>query len=296
VSRRSTRPTSRIWLIYKAAYPLGGGLTSPRTVAGNVRLYFDWVAAVSNDRSAHIDFPVRSPPNVGLVTLLPGALARGYAAYFAVYSLLVLLSTGAPFALSVSFARARPGAAGVVAAVGALIKLVPALILALPLLRFRREPHAALRSLASFSITLAVGSFKTQSNRGIEFGSLGAGLLRLLGQFVLYFTRVDSSGACLCIEVRHTGAPAIAAAALPIQTLARRRQRDEAGNATLLLLAYVLAGKVLSPRYLLRLAPFVVFRPHHRRLFLAACLLTIAVYPFGLDSIIKKAAWPIVAL
>ncbi len=227
------------------------------------------------------------PPNVGLVTLLPGALARGYAAYFAVYSLLVLLSTGAPFALSVSFARARPGAAGVVAAVGALIKLVPALILALPLLRFRREPHAALRSLASFSITLAVG---------IEFGSLGAGLLRLLGQFVLYFTRVDSSGACLCIEVRHTGAPAIAAAALPIQTLARRRQRDEAGNATLLLLAYVLAGKVLSPRYLLRLAPFVVFRPHHRRLFLAACLLTIAVYPFGLDSIIKKAAWPIVAL
>ena len=53
-------------------------------------------------------------------------------------------------------ARARPGAAGVVAVVGALIKLIPVLVLVLPVLRFRLEPRPAVRSLTGFFVTIAV--------------------------------------------------------------------------------------------------------------------------------------------
>ncbi|MCX6608277.1 MAG: hypothetical protein NTV52_32455 [Acidobacteria bacterium] len=216
-------------------------------------------------------------------------------------------------------ARARPGTAGVVAAVGALIKLVPALLLALPVLRFRLEPRPALRSVATFAITVALvsagwfayaalslnASFGVHSNRGLEFGSLAAGLLLLLGQLWPLSARLDGSGPCLCLEVRHAWAPALAAVALPIQAfalalsslwIALRRHRDDARDAALLLLAYVVAGKVLSPQYLIWLAPLVAFLPRLRWPFLAACMLTTIVYPLGFELLLNQVAWPIVAL
>ncbi len=352
------------WLFYKAAHFLGWVLTSPRKVEGDVLLYFSWVEAMIVGQTPYIDFSVPYPPLALIVTLLPGALARSYAAYLVTFSLLMLVSTAALFALTEAFARqlnrdartplnwltafltplvglvlcrfdilvavatlgalllfarARPGAAGVVAALGALIKLVPALVLVLPLLRFRIEPRIALRSLAGFFITIAVAllswfafagpsllaSFKVHSHRGMEFGSLGAGLLLILGQLYPQSACVDGSGSCLCFEVHHAWAPAMAAAALPLQALAltvssvwiaRRKQPDDPSHAALLLLVYILAGKVLSPQYLIWLAPFIAFLPRLQWPFLAACLLTIAVYPFGLDSLMNQSAWPVITL
>ena len=167
-------------------------------------------------------------------------------------------------------ARARPGAAGVVAAVGALIKLIPALVLVLPVLRFRLEPRPALRSLTGFFVTIAVSilawfafagpslyaSFRIHSHRGLEFGSLGAGLL--LHNLRPICTPLGSgcgTDSCVCLEVEHAWAPVLSAAALPLQALALslasvwialRRDRNDARDAALLLLAYILSGKVLS--------------------------------------------------
>ena len=189
------------WLLYKATYALGWGLNSPRTVEGDVHLFFEWVEAIVAGRSPYRDFPIPYPPVALLVTLLPGTMARSYLAYLAAFSLLMLAASAALFALIEHFARsfnrdarsvrnwltafltplvclvlwrfdvlvavtilgallllarARPGAAGVVAAVGALIKLIPALVFVLPFLRFRLEPRPALRSLTGFFVTIAV--------------------------------------------------------------------------------------------------------------------------------------------
>ena len=216
-------------------------------------------------------------------------------------------------------ARARPGAAGVVAAVGALIKLIPALVLVLPVLRFRLEPRPALRSLTGFFVTIAVSilawfafagpslyaSFRIHSHRGLEFGSLGAGLLLLLGQFAPHSVRLVGSNPCICLEVEHAWAPVLSAAALPLQALALslasvwialRRDRNDARDAALLLLAYILSGKVLSsstssgsrhssPSYPSSAGPSspLAFSPPSST-------------PSASKLLLSQAAWPIVAL
>jgi hypothetical protein len=216
-------------------------------------------------------------------------------------------------------ARARPGAAGSVAALGALVKLVPALVLAVPLLRLHREARPALRSVFFFLLTVATVcaawfayagpslyiSFKIHSQRGLECGSLSAGFLLLLGQFFPQSARLITTNPCICVEVDHAWAPSLAAAALPLQVIVLslaaiwiflQRQRNDARDLSLLFFLYILAGKVLSPQYLIWVAPFVAFLPRLRWPFLVACILTTAVYPIGFELLLKQVTWPIVAL
>jgi len=352
------------WLLFKGAHVLQWGFNSPRTMEGDIELYFQWVEAVLSGRAPYIDFLVPYPPVALLVTLLPGVIARSYIVYLLAYSLLMFVAVGVLFALTESYARltnqnpkqalgwltafltplaglviwrfdvlvavtilgalvlllrGRSGAAGAVAALGALVKLVPALVLAVPILRFHREPRPALRSVLSFVLTVSVAfagwyayagpalaaSFRIHSQRGLEFGSLPAGLLLLLGQFVPQSTRLISTNPCICLEVDHAWAPALAAAALPLQALALslaalwvvfQKQRNDARDLAVLLFAYILTGKVFSPQYLIWTAPFVAFLPRLRWPFLVASILTTAVFPIAFGLIASQVAWPIVAL
>lgn len=129
------------------------------------------------------------------------------------------------------------------------------------------------------------------AGRGIELGSLWAGLSMVLAKWV-----------GLAIECRYDHASKNIAAAwsaplatvtLPLQVAAvallawrfhRTGGRDLMRYAAATLLAFVLLGKVLSPQYLVWLMPFVAALDGRRGrqacwLFLSAALLTTSVFP-----------------
>jgi hypothetical protein len=168
--------------------------------------------------------------------------------------------------------RRRPVAAMTVLALGTLVKawplgLVPVFLVAGVGIRALAAYGGVLAAgLAPFVALSAGGSYNglmSQVDRHLEFESLGASLLFALGRPVRTYVETGS------ISVAGSGADSIASLqslaqlaafllAAVLYARSRRRPRDLARAVGLGTAAAAVLGKVLSPQYLLWLAPFAV--------------------------------------
>jgi hypothetical protein len=211
------------------------------------------------------------------------------------------------FAAAACWFGDRPRWGGALAGLGALVKLFPAAV-AIPglVIDLRRRPGRRSGTetflpvlLAGCAFWFAMGglgaleSIRYHTERGLESGSLYTGLLLIVRkcdgrpmQWVFDH---------LALELETPGAGWLAALAGPAQlaslaavaVMALRRGFDDPlrwpAAATLGFLCF---GKVLSPQYLLWFLPFAVALEGRlgrrvRPLFLAACILTTWMYPWG---------------
>jgi hypothetical protein len=222
-----------------------------------------------------------------------------------------LAPTALAFAAAVALANGRERIGGAWAAVGVLVKLFPAVVLT-PLAMRPRHPVAirgitvflAVLTISLIGWGLAVGPgassmVRYHAERGLEIESVGAGVLMAVGTIAGWTLRrsFDHTSERLLAP----GADALAAAAPAVQLAllalvawrARRGTVEEiprfAGAAVL---GFLIAGKVLSPQYLLWYVPFglALEGPLGRRVrppLLAACALTTAVYPWSFMGLIQ---------
>jgi hypothetical protein len=195
---------------------------------------------------------------------------------------------------------------GILAALGALVKMVPALaIIPAGLREISRPRQTRLRGSIAFACAFALGmvvwgvvggtglleSFRYHAERGLEVESLGAGLIMLVGRL----TRAPLAvvGAHGALELQSDWTPAAIAASRNVQLLAlaltllpfvRSRRRSGVQCTGALLLAFMMTAPVLSPQYLIWALPFVLVMsgPLGRRvrpLFVLTCALTYLIYP-----------------
>jgi Glycosyltransferase family 87 len=234
-----------------------------------------------------------------------------YTAFFA--SLCPLLMGPYDLApMAVAFAAAhlwfsgRMVTGGFLAGVGFLLKIFPGAIAAPALIleaaRFRETRG---RGTLSFLATVAAGmafwvwlggrrvadSFLYHAGRGLEVESLYAGILMLYAK---------ASGQTITWSYDHWAlhltpdwGSQLARVALPMQCLAilfvmwryrRSGMRDGVRYAGAAILAFMIAGKVLSPQFLIWLIPFVTVLGGEtgrlsRSIFLQACIVTTLIYP-----------------
>jgi hypothetical protein len=223
-----------------------------------------------------------------------------------------LVPTALAFATALAWASGRAALGGVAAGVGLLVKLFPAAVLA-PVLVPAVQDAARRRGLRAFGLTVAVGavawlglggaqvrsSLDYQLGRGLEIEAVAAGLLIVAARL---------GGADLAREFNHSseellapGAAWAASLALPLQGLAllvvaarsRTAGRDDGlRSAAAAVLGLMVAGKVLSPQYLIWPIPFIAALEGRtgrwaRPAFLACCLATSAVFPWAWMGLIQ---------
>jgi hypothetical protein len=227
-----------------------------------------------------------------------------------------LAPTTLAFAAVLAWKNGQAVRGGVLAGSGALLKLFPALVAAPAIVHdFARKQGRPLRGALALVLTGALGLavwnampgsglahfVAYHGGRGIELGSLWAGLSMVLAKCAGLAIECSYDHASYSIVT--SWSTALAAATLPFQTAAvallawrfhRTGGRDLMRYAAATLLAFILFGKVLSPQYLVWLMPFLAVledRRLARWLFLAAALLTTAVFPVfwsaiaGFDSV-----------
>ena len=207
------------------------------------------------------------------------------------------------FAASLAWASGRGGLGGALAALGVGLKIYPAAPALVALVGDRGCPAGARRRGAvAFALTaaglgsawLAIGgpsgvaaSIRFQAGRGFEYGSLYSGgqmlAARVAGVPITvardhssFSTTTPWSGALLPWVFPIQAASVLAVAAV----FARRGGREGLRYQGAAVLAFIVAGKVFSPQFLIWLVPYVAVLegPIARRgrwLFVAACALTL---------------------
>jgi hypothetical protein len=207
-----------------------------------------------------------------LLALQPVAIGASVRTHFDALPIAVAL------AALLAVARARPTAGFALLGVGAMTKLFPALLV--PLVAWwlvgRGQTRAAVRGVAVFALVVAavslpfagagyVDSLRFHMDRPVQIESTPATVLFALGGSEVTGTslrpdRFKSNG----LDGGHAGlvqalfAGLLAAVLAGIVALARRRRstRHLVLCAFAALLAFVALGKVLSPQYVIWLAPF----------------------------------------
>jgi uncharacterized membrane protein len=227
-----------------------------------------------------------NPLLLGLLALAPLAIAPFTLMRFDAWPTACVLGT-------LVLLRRHPNLALAVLGVGTLVKGWP--ILLLPLLLVHGIPRRALATFAAvvvagwapFLVIAHGGAYNSvafQLDRHLEFESVGASVLSLVGRPVQTYFEAGSW------SVRGSTANAIAYAQSALQVvlvlvvaLAYRRSSrspsDLVAAAAATVAVAAVAGKVLSPQYLLWLAPFAVLCDGAALLcFAAACLASRALF------------------
>ena len=243
-----------------------------------------------------------------LVLLCPMAACR--------FDLLVMAWA---FAAAYTLSTDRPILGGALAGSGALLKVVPGVVI---LSGLARGGEGRGRAAAGFMAALATGTgvwllvsrqgvarmLAYHAGRGVEIESLYAGVLMaaswVTGKPIVVKSLLRS------VEVESAWSAIVAGWSVPLQAalvlLTIRRAwksgRDEplryAGAAVLAFLAF---GKVLSPQYVLWLIPFLACVEGRvgtwgRRLFLLTCVATPLIFPVGFASLVRLEPWAIALL
>lgn len=207
------------------------------------------------------------------------------------------------FAASLAWAGGRPGRGGILAALGVGLKIYPGAAALVALAGDRGRPAGERgRGAVAFGLAtaalgltwLAVGgaggvaaSIRFQAGRGFEYGSLYSGAQMLAARLAGLPITVARDHSSFSTITRWSGSllpwvfPAQAAAVLAVAaTHARRGGRDGLRYQGAAVLAFIVAGKVFSPQFLIWLIPYMavlegsIARPA-RWLFLAVCALTL---------------------
>jgi hypothetical protein len=250
-----------------------------------------------------------------------------YTAFFAALCPVVvgrydLLPMTLAFCAALAWTRSRAGAGGALAALGALVKLYPALCVA-PAFLWRSGGTRPLRwrGVSIFCLVLSAGIagwylmapdglryfVSYHAGRGLEIESLYAGVLMLAAK--LNGAQIHSALDHTCWQLITPWSASLARLCLPVQAviltaiLARfavLRFSDPLRVCATLILAFMITGKVLSPQYLIWLFPFVAVLPEPagarlRRVFLVCCVMTTALFPFAFPALVRF-TWFAVAL
>jgi hypothetical protein len=207
------------------------------------------------------------------------------------------------FAAAVAWSSGRAGLGGVLAGSGTLLKVVPGVTLAPGL-----AAPGGRRGLAGFAAGLfvvglpwawlagraAAASLTYHIGRGVEIGSLPAGVMMAVAG--LTAAPLSWAGVESVIELQSPWSGVIGQLALPLQIAAvlvvgwRARRSGVWSDPLRFHAAAVLAvaafGKVLSPQYVIWLIPFLAslggrLGVQSRGVFLVACVLTTAIYPWS---------------
>jgi hypothetical protein len=210
------------------------------------------------------------------------------------------------FLAAAEWSVGRPIRGGVLAAIGGLVKLFPALaILPAGLRELSRGGESRPIGLVAFAVAFGVGlagwgvlgglgaldSILFHAERGLEIGSVAAGLLMLAAPMTgdplvleLGHGSVEIEGAWTSAAVAASGCLQVAALAMTMLAIVRSGRRSVVRGTGALILAAIATAPVLSPQFLIWALPFVMALdgPAGRRarpIFAAACALTFLIYP-----------------
>jgi len=212
-----------------------------------------------------------------------------------------LVPTAMAFGAALSWSKGRSGLAGIVAGLGGLVKLYPAIVVLPGLVDSARQRN---RGFAALIFTLGIGgslwlaighsgvlqAMTYHAGRGLEIESIYAGFLIVVAKLAGWPLSHDFNHASVELIspwARTLGATSIlfqvAGLGVVVATFMRRKTDDFVRYAGACVVAFATFGKVLSPQYLLWMLPFVVILEGRtgqlaRPLLAACCLLSSLVY------------------
>ncbi|MFB3778302.1 MAG: hypothetical protein ACE141_11845 [Bryobacteraceae bacterium] len=212
----------------------------------------------------------------------------------------------------------------VLAGIGALVKVFPAVVEALGVLgELQQRRRMLLRSAGAFTATLAagilfwlalggqegvMGSVRFQTGRGLEVGSLYAGAFLLASKTGVTETSLTYNGSAWHVGSAWSGWIGDATVLMQVAALAMvcRRYWTTGGAgfvrwAAAAVVAVVVTSKVLSPQFLLWILPLVALiegKPGDaaRKVFLLCCGVTTLVFPWLFTGLVRREFLPIVLL
>lgn len=210
--------------------------------------------------------------------------------------------------------RGQTGKAGVLAALGALMKIFPGFV-ALPgaLWEASRAGGKRFQGLGVFVLVMAAGaavwwgvggkgavaSLTYHGERGLEIGSLYAGILMGIGGLKGWHYSVPFDHGSFNLEgpwagglAKLSGLVQIAVLALTLGRFAGAGFRSGLRYTLAVLTGTIMTAKLLSPQYFIWLLPFVVCLdgPAGRRarpLYAVICVLTLVIYPTLFDPLTR---------
>ncbi len=220
-----------------------------------------------------------------------------------------IAATALAFAAALLCASGKPRRGAIVAGAGTLVKIFPGLI-AVPAAfdrdRFNRvfifyflmTLIAGIAGWFALAGAGAGGSIRFHLERGVEVGSLPAGILTLVEKLRSAVPKIRYRNSSF--EVVTPWSSHVAALALPLQAasfaLVAWRSWGARGEgllrlSTAAILGFVVFGKVLSPQYMIWLVPFMLVLPGRsgtraRAVFLLACLITTLLFPFAFHRLL----------
>jgi len=228
------------------------------------------------------------------------------------------------FAAACWWSSGRPVAGGVATGIGLLMKVFPGAIAVPALVRDVSRPRGE-RGLGLLALTITTGmlalmwialgrggvadSLRYHARRGLEVESLYAGLVLLYGN--LTGARIECEATYGAWHIPEAWGAPLAALAVPAQVAAllfvgwrsrRSGMADGLRYAGAAVLAFILFGKVLSAQFPIWLFPFIAVQGGRigriaRPLFLACCILTAVLYPWGgLAHVLNCEGWAIAIL
>jgi len=248
-----------------------------------------------------------------------------YTAYAAALSPLILtrfdlVPAVLAFAAACAWVSNRRAPAATGAALGAAIKLFPVCVAAVGFVdELRRRTKPRWRGTVVFWLSgaiLAVASWTVggpsflgaYSHRHLQLESAFSGVLMLGGKIFGLPVAAQISHGAVDVEMRGSGLLTrltvplqLALLALTLRVYYKASAPDFLRAVTAATIALILPAKVLSPQYLIWLAPFVAVLEgsigwRARWLFLGCCLVTTVIFPFRYDDLVRMQMPAIVLL